>query len=234
VEAKEKQLKIKAIAPALVLAGLGATSMAAEGLDLANETARINYSVGYQIGGDFKRQGVDLDADAVVRGIEDALRGGEPLMSQPDMHQTLVELKRKIVADQNARSTQPELQQLDAGRKFMEANAKKPGVVATASGLQYQILEPGVGKHPDPTAEITCRYRGTYIDGHEFDSSGDSPATFRLNGVIKGWTEGLQLIGEGGRIRLFVPPDLAYGDRGPLAHRTLIFDVELISARQPG
>jgi FKBP-type peptidyl-prolyl cis-trans isomerase FklB len=216
---------------AFAVAGLASAPRAAEELDLQNETTRINYSLGYQIGGDFKRQGVELDVDAVVRGIQDALRGGEPLISQPEMHEALVDLKRKIVADQRAHSTEAELQMLEEGRKFMEANAKKPGVVTTASGLQYRILEPGTGRHPGPSDEVSCRYRGTLIDGHEIDSSGDEPAQFRLDGVIKGWTEGLQLIATGGKIQLIVPPDLAYGKRGPLAHRTLIFDVELLSAQ---
>jgi FKBP-type peptidyl-prolyl cis-trans isomerase FklB len=121
---------------------------------------------------------------------------------------------------------------LAAGRSFLEANAAEPGVVTSASGLQYRILEEGKGKRPGPHDEVTCRYRGTLIDGSEFDSSGAEPARFRLDGVIQGWTEGLQQIGEGGRIQLFVPPDLAYGKRGPLAHRTLVFDVELIAVQE--
>jgi FKBP-type peptidyl-prolyl cis-trans isomerase FklB len=210
---------------------MGAACRAAEEFDLENETTRINYSLGYQIGGDFKRQGLALDAEAVVQGIEDALAGGEPLIPQPEMHQILVDLKRRIAAEQRARSTEAELHMLAEGRKFMAENAKKPGVVTSDSGLQYRILELGSGRHPVPSDVVTCRYRGTLIDGHEFDSSGDEPTQFRLDGVIKGWTEGLQLIGPGGKIQLFVPPDLAYGDRGPLAHRTLIFDAELISAQ---
>jgi FKBP-type peptidyl-prolyl cis-trans isomerase FklB len=216
----------------VALAVLAASSAAAEALDLEDETTRINYSVGYQIGGDFKRQGVALDAEAVVRGIEDALAGEEPQIPQPEMHQTLVELKHRIVAEERARSTEAELQMQAAGRKFLEANAKEPGVVTNGSGLQYRILEEGEGKHPGPRDEVTCRYRGTLIDGHEFDSSGAEPARFRLDGVIKGWTEGLQLVGAGGKIQLFVPPELAYGDRGPLGHRTLVFDVELISVQE--
>ena len=124
-----------------------------------------------------------------------------------------------------------ELQYLAEGKKFMQENAKKPGVKTTASGLQYKIIKAGKGKAPGPTDQVTVNYRGTLIDGKEFDSSykRGEPATFQLNGVIKGWTEGLQLIKEGGKIQLFIPPELAYAGRGPLAHRTLIFDVELIS-----
>jgi FKBP-type peptidyl-prolyl cis-trans isomerase len=113
----------------------------------------------------------------------------------------------------------------------MEENAKKEGVVTTKSGLQYKILKEGSGKSPAATDQVTVNYRGTLIDGKEFDSSykRGKPATFRLNGVIKGWTDGLQLMKEGGKAELFIPPNLAYGSRGPLADQTLIFDVELIS-----
>jgi len=205
---------------------------AQDALKLDTENARINYSLGYQIGGDFKRQNVELNADAVVKGMQDALSGSEPMMSPEDMNAMLMELKRKVVADQRAQRRESELKIQAEGEKFLEENAKKPGVVTTASGLQYKILEPGSGKNPGPTDEVTVNYRGTLINGREFDSSYSKgkPATFPLNGVIKGWTEGLQLVKPGGKIELFIPSRLAYGDRGPLAHRTLIFDVELLSA----
>ena len=208
---------------------------AAEPLKLDDDTARVNYSLGYQIGGDFKRQGIEMDAEAVIKGIEDALSGAEPMMSPQEMHATLTELKRKVVADERTKQRKnrrtAELQYLAEGKKFMEENAAKPDVKTTASGLQYRIIEAGKGKAPGPADQVTVNYRGTLINGNEFDSSyqRNEPSTFALNGVIKGWTEGLQLIKEGGKIQLFIPPPLAYGDRGPMAHRTLIFDVELIS-----
>jgi FKBP-type peptidyl-prolyl cis-trans isomerase len=220
---------------ALLLAVQAGSVCATEPLKLDDDTARINYSLGHQIGGDFKRQGVKMNAAAIVKGIEDALSGAEPMMSPQEMHATLTELKRKVVADERTKlrknRREAELQYLAEGKKFMQENTAKPDVKTTASGLQYKILKPGAGKAPKPTDEVTVNYRGTLINGNEFDSSyeGGEPATFQLNGVIKGWTEGLQLIKEGGKIQLFIPPALAYGDRGPMAHRTLIFDVELIS-----
>jgi len=200
-------------------------------LKLDNDTARINYSLGYQIGGDFKRQGVELNPEAVVKGMQDALSGSEPLMPQQEMNATLVELKRKVVAEQQKQRRQSDLQIEAEGKEYLEENAKKPGVVTTASGLQYKIIEAGSGKSPGPTDTVTVNYRGTLINGNEFDSSYDKgkPVTFPLNGVIKGWTEGLQLVKEGGKIQLFIPSALAYGDRGPLAHQALIFVVELVS-----
>jgi len=206
-------------------------ALAGEPLNFEDETTRINYSLGYQIGGDFKRQNVEMNAEAVLQGIQDALSDAEPKMSAAQMQSTLVELKKKLVAEQKKRAVEQELELEAQGKKFMEENAKKEGVVTTESGLQYKIIEEGTGKSPGLEDQVTVHYRGTLIDGKEFDSSHKrgKPATFRLNGVIKGWSEGLQHMKEGGKAQLFIPPNLAYGDRGPLGHRTLIFDVELIS-----
>jgi FKBP-type peptidyl-prolyl cis-trans isomerase FklB len=206
-----------------------------EALKLDSETARINYSLGYQIGGDFKRQGVEIDANAVVKGIEDALSGAEPLIPAEQMQATLVELKRKVVAEQKARLENARLQAIEEGTQYRANYGKQDGVVTTPSGLQYKILEPGSGKSPGPADKVTVNYRGTGIDGKEFDSSykRGKPATFPLNGVIKGWTEGLQHVKEGGKIQLVIPPELAYGTRGPLANQTLVFEVELIAVGEP-
>ena len=208
---------------------------AADALDFENETTRINYSLGYQIGGDFKRQEVEMDAAAVVKGIEDALADATPAIPKAEMNQVLVELKRKVVASQRKRNQQNEIKLMEEGKKFLEENARKEGVSTTESGLQYEIIEPGSGASPGPQDRVTVHYRGTLIDGKEFDSSykKNKPATFRLDGVIKGWSEGLQRMKEGAKYRLFIPNELAYGTRGPLAHRVLIFDVELLSVEKP-
>jgi FKBP-type peptidyl-prolyl cis-trans isomerase FklB len=204
---------------------------AAEALDFNDPTTRTNYSLGYQIGGDFKRQGVEMHAEAVVQGIRDALAGSEPQMPEAEMQATLIELKKKVVADQRAKRQKRETEIMAEEKVFLEANTGKPGVVTTASGLQYIHLEEGSGKSPGASDQVTVQYRGKLIDGTEFDSSfkRGKPASFRLDSVIKGWSEGLQLMKEGGKSRLFIPPELAYGHRGPLAHRALIFEVELLS-----
>jgi FKBP-type peptidyl-prolyl cis-trans isomerase len=228
---------VKCAVPVLVLTAASAAGavQAGEPLNFEDETTRINYSLGYQIGGDFKRQGVEMHGDAVVQGIQDALSGSEPGMTPADMRATLTDLKKKIVAEQRARKAETELEYIAEGKKFMEENAAKEGVVTTETGLQYQVVEEGSGAAPRAEDQVTVHYRGTLIDGKEFDSSHKrgKPASFRLNGVIKGWSEGLQLMKEGGKARLFIPPNLAYGDRGPLGHRTLIFDVELLSVDKP-
>ena len=218
------------IAIVLCIAPLGPAAAGAP-LNFDDETNRISYSLGYQIGGDFKRQGAGMNADAVLKGIEDALSGAEPQMKPEDMHSTLIEFKRKIVAEQQARQRESEQQQIAADKKFLEENARKDGVVTTASGLQYRVVDQGKGRTPGATDQVTVNYRGTLVDGHVFDSSYErgKPATFKLDGVIQGWTEGLQQVREGGKINLVIPPALAYGHQGPLADRTLIFDVELLS-----
>ena len=235
-------MRLLTLMTAAALAAPAIGTLAAGPLDLEDGTARINYSLGYQIGGDFKRQGIDMNAAAVVKGIEDALAGTEPLMSADDMRDTLMELKRKVVAEQQSmaaeqrkKAAQEQAKISSESKAFLAQNAKEPGVTTTASGLQYQIIEEGTGRSPGPTDKVTVNYRGTTVEGNEFDSSyaRGEPATFPLNGVIKGWTEGLQLVKEGGKIKLFIPPELAYGKRGPLANRALIFDVELLSAGEP-
>ena len=212
-----------------------AGASAADPVKLDDRSSRISYSLGYQIGGDFKSMDIELDGQAVIKGIEDAMAGADPLMPPKAMHGVLLELKRKSVDSERKKRSQAgredELRYLAEGRQFMEENARKPGVETTASGLQYKIIEPGTGKSPHATDRVTVNYRGALTNGNEFDSSykRGEPSSFLLNGVIKGWTEGLQLIREGGKIMLVIPPELAYGRRGPLGHRTLVFDVELIS-----
>ncbi|MGD8690428.1 MAG: FKBP-type peptidyl-prolyl cis-trans isomerase [Gammaproteobacteria bacterium] len=197
---------------------------------LQSETARINYSVGFQVGTDFRRQGVGSDPEAMARGMRDAVEGHAPLMTDQEMTETLQKLKRRIVADQRAEQRRKSDEYRAEGRDFLGANAKKPGVVVLPSGLQYQILRKADGRSPGRDDAVTVNYIGRTLDGTEFDSSyrQGKPATFQVNGVIPGWTEALQLMKEGEKWRLYIPPELAYGERGPLADRTLIFEVELL------
>lgn len=200
-------------------------------LPLKDETVRLNYSLGYQIGTDFKKQGVKLDSAAILQGIEDALAAGKPLMEPQEMHTALVQLKRKVVAEQQARNRDSDLLNLAADKQYLEEATKKPDMHTSETGLVYKVINPGKGRSLTVTDTVTVNYRGTLTNGNEFDSSykHGKPASFPLNGVIKGWTEGLQLIKEGGKIQLIIPANLAYGDHGPLAHRTLLFDIELLS-----
>jgi FKBP-type peptidyl-prolyl cis-trans isomerase FklB len=223
------------ILPVLLTGLIAGAAHAGEALNLEDEAARISYSLGYHIGGDFKRQNVEMNTTAVIQGIQDAISGAEPKMTSEEISTTLSDLKQKIVADQRKRSVERELELVAEGEKFLEENAKKDGVVTTESGLQYKVIQEGTGKSPGPEDQVTVQYRGRLVDGKEFDSSykKGKPATFQLNGVIKGWSEGLQLMKEGGKAELYIPQKLAYGDRGPLGHRALVFEVELLSVGEP-
>jgi FKBP-type peptidyl-prolyl cis-trans isomerase FklB len=208
---------------------------AGEEVKLKTENDRVNYSVGYQIGGDFKRQEVELNPQALVQGIEDALAGTEPLLTPDEVRTTLVDLKKRIVAAQQEKAAQAAAQSLEAAEAFLAENAGKEGVTTLPSGLQYKVINEGDGTTPGATDKVTVHYRGTLIDGSEFDSSfsRNKPASFGVNQVIPGWTEALQLMQEGDKWQLFIPPKLGYGERGAgskiPANSALIFEVELLS-----
>jgi FKBP-type peptidyl-prolyl cis-trans isomerase FklB len=194
-----------------------------------DEADRISYSVGYQMGEDFKKQGVELRPDTLKRGLEDA--ANEASMTPEDMQATLASLKQKILAQTRMEQAEQAQNYREEGRIFLAENAGREGVKTTDSGLQYKILKAGTGKTPAASDSVTVHYRGTTIDGKEFDSSHrkGEPVTFRVDEVIPGWTEALQLMKEGGKWQLYIPPDLAFHRGGPLEHRTILFDVELIS-----
>jgi FKBP-type peptidyl-prolyl cis-trans isomerase FklB len=199
--------------------------------------SRISYSIGYQIGGDFRRQDVDIDPEIVLRGIEDAMAGGEPRMQVEEMQSALVELQRRTKAEDRATpQTGAAGGPVDA-ESFMAANARQPGVETLPSGLQYKVLEHGSGDSPGAEDTVTVHYRGSLTDGSEFDSSyrRGQPATFAVNRVIAGWTEALQLMREGDKWQLFIPPGLAYGERGAGSrippNSALVFEVELIDVK---
>jgi FKBP-type peptidyl-prolyl cis-trans isomerase FklB len=230
---------MKRVFMAIICLGFFAgTAVAAEEFKFTNENDKTSYSVGYQIGGDFKRQGVQLNPEALVRGVKDAVTEAKPLMTEQEMSQLLVELKRKIVAAQDEEMKKVAEENIAQSDAFLAENAKKEGVKTLASGLQYKIVKEGVGGSPKATDTVTVHYRGTLIDGTEFDSSysRNEPATFQLSRVIPGWVEALQLMNPGSKWQLFIPPKLAYGERGAAPrippNSTLIFEVELLSIQE--
>lgn len=212
---------------------------AEESLKLDDERTKVSYSVGYQVGGDFKRQGLDINAPMLLKGVQDAMSGSAtPLMTGEEMKSTLMDLQRSIVASREEEIRIESEKNLGEGAAFLEENGAKEGIVTLPSGLQYRIIKEGSGKSPAGTDMVTVHYRGTLIDGTEFDSSYKSgtPVTFRSDNVIAGWKEALPLMKEGGKWELFIPPGLAYGERrasgliGP--NSTLVFEVELISVKR--
>ena len=222
----------------LVVAFFSGICLAGENPELKTEKEKISYSIGYQVGGDFKRQGVELDTDLLVKGIRDAAGGAEPRVSPQEMRKTLVDLKKKVEADERKRRNEIAEKNRAEGEAFLAANGKKEGVVTLPSGLQYKVLAAGKGKSPNPTDNVTVHYRGTYVDGTEFDSSfkRNAPATFGVDRVIAGWQEALPMMKEGAKWQLFIPSNLAYGEKGAGGqigpNATLIFEVELVSIQE--
>jgi FKBP-type peptidyl-prolyl cis-trans isomerase FklB len=207
---------------------------AADKLVLQDEKDKINYSIGYQVGSDLKDQKVELNAAALVQGLQDASAvSTKPLLTAEEMQTVLVALKKKIDTRQEQEKKKVVENYRGEGRTFLAANAKKEGVISLPSGLQYMILKEGNGKMPKSEDTVTATYRGTLIDGKEFDSSfrDNKPATFRLNTVIPGWQEALSMMKEGAKWKLFIPSDLAFGERGPLADKVVIYEIELLSVQ---
>ena len=211
-----------------VMPCLAASDQAA---DLKSDKAKINYSVGYQIGGDFKNQGVELDPDALVKGIQDAISGGKPMMSEEEMRTTLIELKKKIVDDQIANLQRVAAERHAEGAAFLKANATKEGVVVLPSGLQYKILKAGTGATPTLDDTVTVNYRGTRINGKEFSSTyrDNKPDTIQVSKVIPGMQEALTKMKVGGKWELYIPSKLGFGEHGPLEGDAVIYEVELLS-----
>jgi FKBP-type peptidyl-prolyl cis-trans isomerase FklB len=212
--------------------------MAQDSAILKTQRDKVSYSMGLDIGRMLKMQGVDVDLELVTRGLKDAYTGNQPLLTDEEMQEVLTNFKKEFIAKQQELAKQQGEKNKREEEIFLETNKKKEGVQTLPSGLQYKVLKAGAGKKPTATDTVTVHYRGTLIDGKEFDSSSrrGKPATFPVNGVIPGWTEALQLMEEGAKWELFIPSNLAYGERsaggdiGPNA--TLIFEVELISIEQ--
>jgi FKBP-type peptidyl-prolyl cis-trans isomerase FklB len=219
--------------PAAVLAALPlllahADASAAAAMD---DAAKMNYALGYQLGRDLVT--TELRPDALLKGIEDARAGKASALSEAEMEAALNALQQKINEQRAKAQAEAAQKAAAAGSAYLAENAKRPGVTTTKSGLQYKVVTPGTGRTPGPGDTVTVHYRGTLVDGTEFDSSykRGQPATFPVAGVIPGWTEALQLMKEGAKFQLAIPPNLAYADRGPLANQVLLFDVELVEAK---
>ncbi|HEY2353102.1 MAG TPA: FKBP-type peptidyl-prolyl cis-trans isomerase [Candidatus Acidoferrum sp.] len=209
-------------------------------LALKTQKDKVSYAIGVNIGKSLHKDAVDVDPAIFIRGMKDALAGGKLLLTDEDMKGTLDILQAQLRKRQEELTQEAADANKKAGDAFLAENKAKPGVVALPSGLQYKVVTEGTGPKPAATDSVVCNYRGTLLNGTEFDSSykRGQPATFPVNGVIKGWTEALQLMPVGSKWQLFVPPDLAYGSRGVGSdigpEATLVFEVELISIQDKG
>ena len=196
--------------------------------------ARTSYALGINIGRGFQSQGIEIQTDVFLQGLNDGLKGSVPLLTDEEMRGAMETLRADLEKKHLAKIEAMGKKNLAESEAFFAANKKEKGVVTLASGLQYKIEKEGTGKSPGKDDSVTVHYQGTLLSGQEFDSSvkRGQPATFKVGGVIAGWTEALQLMKEGGKWRLFIPPQLAYGESGRppviLPNSALIFDVELL------
>ncbi len=196
---------------------------------------KVSYAIGADLGKKLKTSEIDVDPAVLTRALKDTLTGAKAEMTDDEIRATLMDLTKDLQAKQAAAAKETGDKNRKEGEAFLAANKTKEGVVALPSGLQYKILQAGTGPKPTAGDTVVCNYKGTLIDGKEFDSSykRGQPATFPVSGVIKGWTEALQLMPVGSKWQLFIPPDLAYGDRQAGADitpgSTLVFEVELMS-----
>ncbi|MDX1952918.1 MAG: FKBP-type peptidyl-prolyl cis-trans isomerase [Verrucomicrobiota bacterium] len=229
---------MKSILFAGVVLGFACSLYAAENkLEFKDEREKNSYAIGVNIGTSIKRQEADLDLDLLTKGIRDAFSGSAGLTDaevstairafQAEVR-TKMEARRKVAGEKNKAE----------GEKFLEENAKKEGVKTTESGLQYKVIREGTGPVPQPTDQVVVKYRGTTIDGKEFDSTEKrgEPAVFTPKGLIKGWGEALQMMNVGSKWEIYIPSALAYGERGHVTiepNATLIFDVELLEIKPP-
>jgi len=198
---------------------------------------KVSYCIGLNIGFNFQKQKADINPDFIASGVKDAL-ANKPAMSEQEVRETMTAFSKVMTDKQKEIGEKNKVE----SEKFLAENKKKPGIKTTASGLQYSVEagKEGSGSPPSATDTVTVNYRGTLVDGTEFDSSykRGQPATFPVAGVIKGWTEALQLMKKGSKYKLFIPPDLAYGERGAGGdigpNQALIFEVELMDIKAGG
>jgi FKBP-type peptidyl-prolyl cis-trans isomerase FklB len=203
-----------------------------------NQRDKVSYTIGYLSGNSLKKQDIDVDLNIFTLGVKDALSGGKTILTNQEMQDVMMAFSRDMAIKQADKQFALGEKNKKEGEAFLAENRGKEGVITLPSGLQYKVLKEGTGKSPKSKDEVVVHYRGTRIDGTEFDSSyqRNEPATLTLDQVIMGWTEALMLMKEGAKWQLFIPSELAYGKNGAGAaiepNSVLIFDVELISVKK--
>ncbi len=235
----KRALTTSAVTLAMMCLAVGCTAgeKKAEIKELKDQKEKASYAIGLNIGNDFKTQDVEVDPNILLKGMTDALSGTKPMLTEEQIQETLMQLQKDMVAKQETKAKEALEKNKAAGEAFLAENGKKEGVVTLPSGLQYKVIEEGKGAKPTLESTVTVHYKGTLVDGQEFDSSysRNEPATFPVNGVIPGWTEAMQLMQEGAKWQIVIPSDLAYGERGagPVIgpNSTLVFEVELIKVQ---
>jgi FKBP-type peptidyl-prolyl cis-trans isomerase FklB len=219
---------------------LGAVAATAQDApELKTDKDKLSYALGMQFGEGFHKQGIDVDPATFAKAFSEAYAGGKLAMSEEDMRAVLTKAQQDMRAKMAAQQAEKGAKAQQDGEKFLAENKAKEGVVTLPSGLQYKILKAGTGEKPTAADTVVCNYRGTLLDGTEFDASEKhgGPSSFQVGAVIAGWTEALQLMPVGSKWQLFIPAKLAYGAQGPPdigPNATLIFEVELVSIKKAG
>jgi FKBP-type peptidyl-prolyl cis-trans isomerase FklB len=206
---------------------------------LKDQKEKASYSIGHELGASLKKGNMEVNPDVLLKGLRDGLSGAKSLLTEEQIKETMAAFQKEMMEKQAAAQKELGEKNQAAGEKFLAENKKKEGVKTTASGLQYKVLKEGSGDSPKETDTVVTNYKGTLLDGTEFDSSykRNEPATFPVNRVIKGWTEALMLMKPGAKYQLWIPAALGYGERGVGKdigpNSTLVFEVELLSIKPP-
>ncbi|HSY20024.1 MAG TPA: FKBP-type peptidyl-prolyl cis-trans isomerase [Candidatus Acidoferrales bacterium] len=231
---------MKKVLFSLICLGTATAAFAATNNVLTDDNSRVSYAIGMLTGHSWQQQGVDFDVDIYAKGIKDGKSGGATLMTPEEAQAEITKFKQEFAVKSQKAQAEKAIKNKTDGEAFLAANKKNPGVVTLEDGLQYLVLTNGTstGTMPGPMDTVTVNYRGTLIDGTEFDSSykRGQPASFQVGGVIHGWTEALQKMTVGSKWKLFIPANLAYGEGGRPGippNATLVFEVELLDIKSP-
>ena len=226
--------------PLLTLGFLTAQLHAESQPVLKDQKDKVSYSIGREMGASLKQQKLDVNPDLITAGFRDGFSGKKPLLTESETKEVMAKFEKEMEARMANEAKVKTDKNQNEGETFLAENTKKDGVKTLPSGLQYKVVREGAGASPKATDKVTTHYRGTLLDGTEFDSSyrRNEPASFGVSQVIKGWQEALQLMKTGAKWQLFIPANLAYGEQGAPGgtigpNATLIFDIELISIDKP-
>ncbi|WP_173238484.1 FKBP-type peptidyl-prolyl cis-trans isomerase [Legionella antarctica] len=232
-------MKMKLVTAAVMGLAMSTAMAAPDATSLATDKDKLSYSIGADLGKNFKTQGIDINPEALAKGMQDGMSGTQLILTEQQMKDVLNKFQKDLMAKRSAEFNKKSDENKSRGEAFLKENKSKTGVIVLPSGLQYKIIDSGTGAKPGKTDTVTVEYTGHLIDGTVFDSTEKTgkPATFQVSQVIPGWTEALQLMPAGSTWEIYVPANLAYGSRsvgGPIGpNETLIFKIHLISVKKP-